>query len=263
VIAKLSTSSASSTHPPNPTSPFPHQQNNQEQMPTQAINVEDVVLQPLLQQHGDFGFDLAGFGATALTGDLGFSFEGLGLPFENLWSGFDGNQDGDDGGDGMNGFWDIACTIEDSGVVAEMLARVFLGCWLAGILAKTPKPQKLHTYAGEPGKPDEQRMKRNIWSWDQTKKAELSSCLYNTLIKKETHAARMFDSFFCKYYGKLDGEPDDCMYQAKVLRIGNAMHKCMEDFMQRVVNIVCLTIVRTENKILEWKCFADLMEMKE
>jgi hypothetical protein len=61
----------------------------------------------------------------------------------------------------------------------------------------------------------------------------------------------MFDSFFCKYYGKLDGEPDDCMYQAKVLGIGNAMHKCMEDFMQRVVNIVCLTIVRTDNKILE------------
>jgi hypothetical protein len=103
VIAKLSTSAASATTLPNPTSPFPHQQ--QEQVQTQAINVEDVVLQPLLQQHGDFGFDLAGFGATALTGDLGFSFEGLGLPFENLWSGFDGsNQDGDGGGNGMNGF---------------------------------------------------------------------------------------------------------------------------------------------------------------
>jgi hypothetical protein len=102
VIAKLATSSASTTLTANSTSPHPLQQ--QEQVTTQAINVEDVVLQPLLQQHGDFGFDLAGFGATALTGDLGFSFEGLGLPFENLWSGFDGNQDGGDDGNGMNGF---------------------------------------------------------------------------------------------------------------------------------------------------------------
>jgi hypothetical protein len=104
VIAKLSTSASSSTTLPNPTSPHPLQHQDQV-FNTQAINVEDVVLQPLLQQHGDFGFDLAGFGATALTGDLGFSFEGLGLPFENLWSGFDGNQDGDvDGGNGMDGF---------------------------------------------------------------------------------------------------------------------------------------------------------------
>ena len=55
------------------------------------------MLQPLQQ---DFGFDLAGFGGPAMTADLGFAFEGLGLPFENMWSGFD--QEGD--GSGMNGF---------------------------------------------------------------------------------------------------------------------------------------------------------------
>jgi hypothetical protein len=93
VINKLS-SSSSSTVPATATSPNPHQQNPEQMLP--AINVEDVVLQPL---HQDFGFDLAGFGPT-MTADLGFSLDGLGLPFENMWSGFD--PDGD--GNGMNGF---------------------------------------------------------------------------------------------------------------------------------------------------------------
>lgn len=92
VINKLSTSS-SATAVAAATSPHP-QQHNQEQM-APAINVEDVVLQPLQQ---DFAFDLAGFGAT--TADLGFSFEGLGLTFENMWTGFDQDVDAS----GMNGF---------------------------------------------------------------------------------------------------------------------------------------------------------------
>ena len=93
VITKLC-SSVSCTAPAAATSPHPHQNNTEQILP--AISVEDVVLQPLQQ---DFGFDLAGFGPT-MTADLGFAFEGLGLPFENMWSGFD--QDAD--ANGMNGF---------------------------------------------------------------------------------------------------------------------------------------------------------------
>lgn len=93
VITKLC-STSSCAAPVNAASPNPHQ-NNPEQM-LAPINVEDVVLQPLQQ---DFGLDLAGFGPT-MNADLGFAFEGLGLPFENMWSGFD--QDGD--ANGMNGF---------------------------------------------------------------------------------------------------------------------------------------------------------------
>jgi hypothetical protein len=92
VINKLSTSS-SSTAVAAAVSPHPQQHTLEQMAP--AINVEDVVLQPLQQ---DFAFDLAGFGAT--TTDLGFSFEGLGLPFENMWTGFDQDVDAN----GMNGF---------------------------------------------------------------------------------------------------------------------------------------------------------------
>jgi hypothetical protein len=105
VITKLSTAglpSSSAITATTATSPHPsHHQYASEQVPAhqQAINVEDVVLQPLQQ---DFAFDLVGFGAQA-TGDLGFSFEGLGLPFENMWSGFDGDVDGADA-NGMHGF---------------------------------------------------------------------------------------------------------------------------------------------------------------
>lgn len=92
VINKLSTSSSSSAVA---SAASPHiQQHAREQNPP-AINVEDVVLQPLQQ---DFAFDLAGFGTT--TTDLGFSFEGLGLPFENMWNGFDQDVDAN----GMHGF---------------------------------------------------------------------------------------------------------------------------------------------------------------
>lgn len=92
VINKLF--SSSSTAPATAASPHPHQNNPEQMYP--AINVEDVVLQPLQQ---DFGFDLAGFGPT-MSADLGFAFEGLGLPFENMWSAFD--QEGD--ANGMDGF---------------------------------------------------------------------------------------------------------------------------------------------------------------
>jgi hypothetical protein len=108
VITKLSTAglpSSSAITATTATSPHPsHHQYASEQVPSshhhQAINVEDVVLQPLQQ---DFAFDLVGFGAQA-TGDLGFSFEGLGLPFENMWSGFDGDVDAGADANGMTGF---------------------------------------------------------------------------------------------------------------------------------------------------------------
>ncbi|THX28023.1 hypothetical protein D6D12_05110 [Aureobasidium pullulans] len=89
VIGKLDNPASSSTAAP--ISPRPPQQENVHA----AINVEDVVLQPLQQ---DFVFDFAGGGLGGA--DLGFSFEGLGLPFDsNLWNG-----GFEDGGDGMGGF---------------------------------------------------------------------------------------------------------------------------------------------------------------
>ncbi|CAD0019581.1 unnamed protein product, partial [Aureobasidium pullulans] len=89
VIGKLDNPASSSTAAP--ISPRPPQQENIHA----AINVEDVVLQPLQQ---DFVFDFAGGGLGGA--DLGFSFEGLGLPFDsNLWNG-----GFEDGGDGMGGF---------------------------------------------------------------------------------------------------------------------------------------------------------------
>ncbi|KAI4727481.1 hypothetical protein E4T49_04749 [Aureobasidium sp. EXF-10728] len=91
VINKLST--APPTTAAAAASPHQPQYNPDQIIP--AINVEDVVLQPLQQ---DFAFDLAGFGTT--TTDLGFSFEGLGFPFENMWNGFDQDVDAN----GMPGF---------------------------------------------------------------------------------------------------------------------------------------------------------------
>ncbi|THZ43822.1 hypothetical protein D6C90_04937 [Aureobasidium pullulans] len=89
VIGKLDNPASSSTAAP--ISPRPPQQENIHA----AINVEDVVLQPLQQ---DFVFDFAGGGLGGA--DLGFSFEGLGLPFDSsLWNG-----GFEDGGDGMGGF---------------------------------------------------------------------------------------------------------------------------------------------------------------
>lgn len=92
VINKLSTSSSSTAVA---AAASPHLQQHTQDQTAPAINVEDVVLQPLQQ---DFAFDLAGFGTT--TTDLGFSFEGLGLPFENMWTGFDQDVDTN----GMHGF---------------------------------------------------------------------------------------------------------------------------------------------------------------
>ncbi|THY88609.1 hypothetical protein D6C92_07563, partial [Aureobasidium pullulans] len=89
VIGKLDNPTTSSAAAP--ISPRPPQQEHIHA----AINVEDVVLQPLQQ---DFVFDFAGGGLGGA--DLGFSFEGLGLPFDsNLWNG-----GFEDGGDGMGGF---------------------------------------------------------------------------------------------------------------------------------------------------------------
>lgn len=89
VIGKLDNPTTSSAAAP--ISPRPPQQENIHA----AINVEDVVLQPLQQ---DFVFDFAGGGLGGA--DLGFSFEGLGLPFDSsLWNG-----GFEDGGDGMGGF---------------------------------------------------------------------------------------------------------------------------------------------------------------
>ncbi|KAI5197911.1 hypothetical protein E4T39_07035 [Aureobasidium subglaciale] len=89
VIAKLSSTTTTTYSAAAP----PTEVAQQQEAP---INVEDVILQPLQQ---DFVFDLAGLGAA----DFGMSFEGLGLPFGDLWSGYeDTNMNGGVGG--MNGF---------------------------------------------------------------------------------------------------------------------------------------------------------------
>jgi hypothetical protein len=56
--------------------------------------------------------------------------------------------------------------------------------------------------------------------------AELSSCCTMT----KTHSSYV-DSFSCKYYGKLDGEPDGCLHvPSQSTEVDVILHKSFDGF---------------------------------